>query len=216
MNELILMIFLAIVQGITEWLPISSSGHLVLFQQLFSYNPGLSFDIALHLASILAVLTYFGKDILLIVKDFVKLNFKSDNGKLGIYIIIATIPAGIAGVLFQKTFESAFSSLLFLGFAFLFTSVVLLLSSLSVAKKKKVSLADSIIIGFAQIISIFPGVSRSGITMSAGWFLGLEKREAARFSFLMAVPIILGAFILKINTFVFSFELLVAIIVGSI
>lgn len=216
MDELILMILLAIVQAITEWLPISSSGHLVLFQQLFSYNPGLSFDIALHFGSVLAVIIYFYKDIFGIVKDFCFLRYRSHNFNLGLYIIIATIPAGVIGLLFRDFFESTFSSMIILSLGFLISALVLFLVTLTKEGKKEISFYDSILIGISQIFAIFSSISRSGITLATALLLGVNKKEAVKFSFLMAIPVILGASLLEIYKFVFSYDILVAVSVSFI
>ncbi len=200
MEDLVNSIILAIVQGITEWLPISSSGHLVLAQKILNYDASLLFDVALHFGTLMAVFVYFGKDIVDIIRDLCLFKFKSENGRTGVLLIIASIPAAIVGYIFQHLFERIFNSLLVIGFGFGITGLFLLIASLNFKKKKKeLSFFDSFLIGIAQAISILPGISRSGATISSGILFGLNARAAARFSFLMSIPIIFGANILVIG-----------------
>ena len=200
MEDFINVLILAIIQGITEWLPVSSSGHLVLAQNILNYNPGLLFDVALHFGTLMAVFVYFGKDIVDIIRDFLMLKFESKKGKMGVLLIIASIPAAIVGFLFRNVFESIFNSLLVISLGFGITGLFLFVASIDLKKKKKeINYYDSLIIGIAQVFSILPGISRSGATISSGVFIGLDAKEAARFSFLMSVPIIFGANILVIG-----------------
>jgi undecaprenyl-diphosphatase len=201
MNDFISALIIAVVQGITEWLPISSSGHIVIFKNLLQYkSPGLIFDVALHFGTLMAVFVYFGKDIVDILQDLFRLKFKSENGRLGVLLIISSIPAGIAGILFNDFFESIFSSLIVTAMGFAITGIFLFIASIDInVKKKKISYLDSFLIGLAQAIAIIPGISRSGSTISTGLILGLNEKTAMKFSFLMAIPVILGANILEIG-----------------
>lgn len=201
-NELIASIIVAIVQGITEWLPVSSSGHIALFQELLGYEQGLLFDVALHFGTLAAVFVYFGKDIVEIIRDVITGKWKTDNGRLGILIIIATIPAAIIGVLFNDIFESAYTGLAIVAFGFAVTGIFLIIAGLSHEKKRKLGTTGAITIGIAQIFALFPGVSRSGSTIGTGFLLGLKERDAVKFSFLMSIPIIFGAniFVVGNNT----------------
>lgn len=201
MNEALILIILAFVQGLTEWLPVSSSGHLVLFQNILNYNPGVAFDVALHFGTLMAVFVYFGKDIVDIIEALLRGRWSSENGRLGILLAIATFPAAIIGFLFKKLFESAFSSLAIVALGFGVTGLVLLIASLDFKKnaKKEPSYRDSLLIGLAQAVSILPGVSRSGSTISAGLLTGLNEKSAMKFSFLMSIPVIFGAGILEIG-----------------
>ena len=220
MQEFILVLILAVVQGLTEWLPVSSSGHLVLFQSILNYQPGLAFDVALHFGTLMAVFVYFGKDIVDIVEALLKGKWKSENGKLGILIVIATIPAAIIGYLLNKMFESAFNSLMIVAFGFGITGLTLLIASIDFKKnlKKMPTYMDSLLIGFAQAVSILPGVSRSGSTISAGLLLWLNEKSTMKFSFLMSIPVIFGAGILEIGNNALPKEMiwaaLLAFIVG--
>lgn len=190
LNEIIL----SIIQAATEFLPVSSSGHLALYSNLFS-TPNLFFITFLHLASLFAVIFFTRKEL------YDLFTFKKETRKLWLYWIIATIPAALIGFLFKDLIESALSSLLFLGIAFLFTGTMLL-STKFTKVKSKLNVKNSIIIGLFQALALFPGVSRSGMTISAGLFSGIEKEKAARFSFLLFIPLALGAFALEIKDYI--------------
>ncbi len=200
MNDLIAALILAIVQGITEWLPISSSGHLVLFEKALNYRADLMFDVALHFGTLMAVFVYFGKDIIDILRDTLRLKFHTEEGKTGLLLIIATIPAAIFGFLLEDFFSSMHGNLLVVGLGFGITGLFLFIASLDYRKTNKdLSYKDSLLIGISQAFAILPGISRSGATISSGILLGLSPKAAARFSFLMSVPIIFGANILVIG-----------------
>ena len=186
-------IILAIIQSITEFLPISSSGHLTLISKLIS-KPDLFFFTLLHLASLLAVLIFLRKEI------FELIFHPNKNKKIWFYWIIATIPAALFGYLLSDIVEKAFSSYLLLGICFIFTGVILHLTKYAKysSKSSSISLKSSILIGLAQILALFPGVSRSGITISSGLFLGIDKEKITRFSFLLFIPLSLGAFVLEL------------------
>lgn len=221
MLDIVSAIIIAIVQGITEWLPISSSGHLVLAERLLSFKGGLLFDVALHFGTLMAVFVYFGKDITDILEDWLKGNWKSDNSKMGFLVLIATIPAGIAGFLLLKLFESAFESLSLTAMGFAVTSLVLFIASFDFGRQRKVKdlgIVKALGIGIAQIFSLFPGVSRSGTTISAGLWFGLKEKDAMKFSFLMSIPIIFGANLVSVGSQTLNPELiwatLTAFVVG--
>ncbi len=190
-------IVLGLVQGLTEFLPVSSSGHLILLKKLFHIEAetfGLTFDIALHVATLVAVVIVFRRDILHILKKPFQ--------RLTLYLIIATIPAALVGFFFDDYIEEISASGGFLGIAFLITAAVLLLSE-KVGKRYKeteqMSCVDAGLIGAAQAVAVIPGISRSGSTLSAGLFTGLKKEAALRFAFLMSIPVILGSAVLGIK-----------------
>ncbi|PIN77731.1 UDP-diphosphatase [Candidatus Woesearchaeota archaeon CG10_big_fil_rev_8_21_14_0_10_34_12] len=200
LNEVIL----AIVQGITEFLPVSSSGHLALVSNLIS-QPNLFFFTALHLASLLAVLIFTRDEIKHLIK------FDKDYRKIWIFLIIATIPSGIVGYYFKDVVEKSFSSFFFLGFAFIFTGFVLFRTR-TTNPHKVLNSKNSLLIGLSQALALFPGISRSGMTISTGLFSGIDREKAVKFSFLMFVPVCLGAFVLELGSFYLNSSLLVAFI----
>ena len=208
MENIISALILAIIQGITEWIPVSSSGHLVLFEKMLGYETNLAFDVALHFGTLMAVFVYFGKDIVDIMEDLLSFNFRSKNGKLGLFLIIATIPAAIIGYLFREIVESVFNDLFFVSAGFLITGMFLFIASINFRKKREIDYKSSFLIGLSQALSILPGISRSGTTMSTGIILGLDTKDAARFSFLMSIPVIFGANILTMGNNIIPSELI--------
>lgn len=209
--DILQAIIIGIVQGLTEFLPISSSAHLVFVPYLLGTESSLAFDTILHIGTLVAVVVYFWKDLLQMIRaffssllDLVGGNFrkqlKEDQyKKLAWMVIIGSIPAGLAGILFKDFFEGLFNNIPAVGFFLLITGVLLYTSEM-VSRKvthkndlKEMSIKNSLVIGVAQACSIAPGISRSGATISTGLFLGLERELAARFSFLLSIPAILGA-----------------------
>ena len=182
------------VQGITEFLPVSSSGHLAILQGFYGWSePAVFFDICLHLATLAAVVTYFGKDIVDILR-------RRDTLMIGC-IAVSMVPAVIVGFLFEKKIEAAFASPKIVSALFLVTALVLFAGQWAVkfrvSRETRMSFGRAVVIGIAQSIAILPGVSRSGMTVSAGLLTGIDTEKAFRFSFLMSVPIILAAACLK-------------------
>jgi undecaprenyl-diphosphatase len=184
-------ITLALIQATTEFLPISSSGHLALFSNLIS-KPDLFFFTVLHLASLIAVIIFTREEIASLFK------FDKQAKQNWVYLIIATIPAGLVGLFFNSTIEQTFSSYVFLASAFLFTAIILFLTKFTTSTKN-ITLTSALIIGALQILALFPGVSRSGITISTAMFLGIKRPTAAKFSFLLFIPLSIGAFILELS-----------------
>ncbi|MCL1960076.1 MAG: undecaprenyl-diphosphate phosphatase [Spirochaetes bacterium] len=198
-------IVLGLVQGLTEFLPVSSSGHLVLLQKIFGITtPALFLDTMLHAGTLIAVMTVLWQDIWAILKKIIQ--------PLTAFLIIATIPAVIAALAFGDAIERAFESGKYLGFCFLITSVILIIAeklsranTVNVFKKQEnMNFLDALIIGIMQAIAIIPGISRSGATISGALFRKLERGFAARFSFLLSIPAILGALILQVKDLVKS------------
>ena len=181
---------LGVIQGLTEFLPISSSGHLVLVQELLKIEqPGIEFEILVHLGTLASVLVVFFDDIKSLV-----LSLDSKKTQIFIlFILIGTIPAIGIGLGFKDLLKSLFVNISAIGCALLFTGLVLYGSSFIKKENKEHSYLSSILIGCAQAVAIIPGVSRSGMTISAALYLGLSSKEAARFSFLLAIPAISGA-----------------------
>ncbi len=196
-------IILAIIQALTEFLPISSSGHLAFFSNLIG-SPNLFLITILHIASLLAILIFTRKEIYEIAT--IKQN------KLLAYLIIATIPAALFGFFFKDFIESALNSFLFIGISFLFTGTILLLTKIPV-KSSKLNLKNSLFIGLFQTLALFPGVSRSGMTISASLFSGISKEKATKFSFLLFIPLSIGAIILESGNAYFSIPLAIAFII---
>jgi len=191
---LIQAIVLGAIQGVTEFFPVSSSGHLVIFQALFGLKePQLAFDIFLHLGTLVSVLIFFRKDII---------GFFSGGKKLLFYIVVASIPTFIIGFLFKDAVERFCGMPKLVALMLGVTGAWLILVSLKAKKnklKKDLGILNSIVIGIAQGIAIMPGISRSGATIGAGYLAGLDKEFSVKFSFLLAIPAILGASVLKVH-----------------
>jgi undecaprenyl-diphosphatase len=213
--EFIDAIILALVQGITEWLPISSSGHLALIQEIFTISSPRYYDILLHFATLLVILIVFRKEIFSIIKAFIQLDFKSRFGRLGIYIILATIPIGIVGYFFGDYILVLFNNLKIIGLGFIVTGI-LLFTTKKRTGRKKIKILDSILIGLSQCFALIPGISRSGTTISTGLLLNLNKKDVTTFSFLLAIPAILGATILEFEKTILTSEVIVGFIVAVI
>ncbi len=209
------LFLLALVQGIAEWFPISSSGHLVLVSYFLNYPNTLLLDVALHFGTLMAVFVYFGKEITDILQALFLLRFKSREGKLGLMLLVATLPAAFFGYLFKGFLEQTLNSLSLLALGLAITGIVLLLGSLDLRRKKKpLGYGLALIIGLAQVFSLFRGISRSATTISTGLLLGLEEKEAVTFSFLLSIPVILGANFLVIGNHRLPPELLWATLVS--
>jgi undecaprenyl-diphosphatase len=195
-------IVLGIVQGLTEFLPVSSSAHLIIVPWLLGWDDGgLTFDVALHVGTLLAVLLFFFRDWVQIISQALGLGGGSDPGLAKnrgvLWLLVAgTIPGAIAGALFDKWAEHALRSPFIIATAAIVVGLIMWWADTSGRKQKdiaRVSMADSLVVGFCQAFAIIPGVSRSGSTISAGLFRGMDRPTAARFSFLLSTPIVAGA-----------------------
>jgi undecaprenyl-diphosphatase len=202
--ELIEAVILGVVQGLTEFLPVSSSGHLLLGQYFLGLNQdrfGLSFDVALHMGTLVAVVSYFWRDLirmaLAFFRSFGHRDLANDPDQRLAYLVIAsTIPAALIGFLFEGFFESTVRSPWVVVFNFVLVGILFLVAEAVGSHRRlasKLGFGEAFGIGLAQATALVPGVSRSGATITLGLFLGLRREEAARFSFLMSIPIIAGA-----------------------
>ena len=200
MNILQALIY-GIVQGITEFLPISSDAHLIIVPKLLGWQePGLDFDIALHLGTTAAVILFFFKDWITLLKaGFTKPS--STNGKIFWWIVIATIPSGILGLFISKYAETV-RNLTLISFSLIIMGLLLYFIDKYAPKKiniGNIGILNSIVIGISQLLAMIPGVSRSGITITTGRFLGIERESAAKFTFLLSTPTILGLGLYKLK-----------------
>ena len=196
MTEITRSILLGIVQGLTEFLPVSSSGHLEIAKKLMNDTSvgqqSMLMTVVLHFATALSTIVVFRKEVLDIFKGLFQFKI-NDEFWFCAKIVLSMIPAVIVGVMFESEIESLFSQhLLLVGLMLIVTAVLLLLADRAKSTDKNVSMLDSIIIGISQAIAILPGISRSGATISTSVLLGIDREKAARFSFLMVVPLIFG------------------------
>ena len=196
--------YLSLLQGLTEFLPVSSSGHLILLSK-FSYFPdqGLALDVAVHVGSILAVLIYFSETIYDIIKGVFKTyfipTFKNQGAKLFWLLVIGTIPAVVVGYLLKNYGMEWARNTKLIGWTILGYGLLLFIAdkiSMTIRKIEHMGIFDAIVIGCAQCLALVPGTSRSGITITFARFLGMERREAAKFSMLLSIPAIIGAAVL--------------------
>lgn len=219
--ELLKVIFISIVQGVAEFLPISSSGHILLLKRLFDLDFDISFDLTIHFGTLLAIILVYRNDIAELVKGlfckeiesktFGRTLKRSEVAHIYLVFAIATLPAGFAGLLLKDVIDSCFaignSKIFFLlAFFFIYTAIILTLSSRvkkdNTALIDKMSIKQALIVGIFQAIAILPGISRSGSTISGGLFCGVDKKDAGRFSFLLSIPLILAAFLLEVKDFI--------------
>ena len=216
MLDILSAIILGAVQGISEFLPISSSGHLVLVPALLGIETGLAFDTILHIGTLVAIFTFFWKDIINLIKGFILSIIDLTEGvdifkrelhrvpekRFAWLIIVGTIPTGIMGILLKDAIETIFRGTLFVGIFLLVTAAVLYYSerhSSGQITQKDMSFKQALIVGICQGLAVFPGISRSGSTIASGLCLGLNREYAARYSFLLSIPAVIGAGLIQIK-----------------
>jgi len=198
--NLIEAIILGIVQGLTEFLPVSSSGHLELGKHLFRINAesSFSFSVAVHGATVLSTLLVFWQEVIRLIKGSVKFKINEESSYL-LKLLFSAIPVAIVGLLLEDQVEALFDgNIVFVGFMLLLTAALLGVSSLVKDRQRKIGWADALIIGIAQALAVLPGISRSGATISTGMLLGKRKQDLAEFSFLMVLIPVIGVNILEL------------------
>ncbi len=194
MSDQVAAAILGLVQGLTEFLPVSSTGHLILVSDALALDPdrfGLSFDVALHLGTALAVLLYFARTWLGLAADVVRARWR-----MPLLVVAGTLPAAIAGVLLESAVERTLRSPIWIVVGLLLGSVVFVLAERAATQRRSIdgmTIGDALVMGAAQAVALLPGISRSGITISAGLARDMSRADATRFSFLLATPVILGA-----------------------
>lgn len=190
-------IFLGIIQGLTEFLPVSSSGHLVIAGALLKVKqPGVTFELVVHFGTLIAVMLYFRSQIIRLIRSLYTRELAHER-KIVLFLIIGTIPAGLAGILLKDYFEATFNNPVQTSIELIITGFILLLPKLFRKGNKHPNLVTSVAMGIGQAISILPGISRSGTTISTGLIAGVKPEEAAEFSFLLSIPAIGGAILLE-------------------
>jgi undecaprenyl-diphosphatase len=214
MYDMIMPILLGVVQGLTEFLPVSSSGHLVLLQKMTGIDsPALLFDICVHVGTLLAVLLFFYKDIVSMIVSIYQAPGKIFNSswqsvkddpqiKMALFIIVGTIPTGLMGLFFRKQADLLFGSISLVGVMLIITGCFLLLTRFVLPGNKSIrdmTVWEAFFLGFIQGLAIIPGISRSGATITAALLIKLDRPFAGRFSFLLSIPSILGALVLELK-----------------
>jgi len=186
--DIVSAVILGVVQGLTEFLPVSSSGHLVLFQELLGFEgPRALFSVIVHLATSAAVVVFFRERLVALDRNLIAL------------LVIGSIPAGIVGLLLEPVVDVLFTSTRLVGGALLLTSAIVYFVDAPFARRSRLSRLDAVIMGIAQAIAIVPGISRSGITILAGTGSGVDRKTVAEFSFLLSLPAVVGANVLKVS-----------------
>ena len=208
------LILLGIIQGLTEFLPVSSSGHLVFAQHFLGIkSPGTVIEVILHLGTLTSILFFYKKDIFQLITKLFEKDKNSIN--FSFFVLIGILPAGFAGVFFKDFFTSFFSNVSSTGYFLIFTGIILFSSKFMEHKGKSLSLSSVFMVGLIQAFSIFPGISRSGMTISLALILGIEKEQAFKFSFFLAIPIIFGATLLEIpHILILEYSKIFPLIIG--
>ena len=215
MVTLIEILILAVIQGLTEWLPVSSSGHLVITQKFLGLNLPLIYSVMLHVGTVIVVLTVFRKDIAEIIRALVKRDFETEEGRLALFIAAGSVPIALIGFVFHDFFESLFDNLLVVGIALLITGFVLFFSEKRIGNRK-MGILDSLLIGLAQAVAIIPGVSRSGVTVATGLLRKIDKATAFKYSFLLSIPAVIGATVMESRELVVGNVDMIPLFLGAI
>jgi undecaprenyl-diphosphatase len=193
LDQLIKTIILGIIQGLAEWLPISSTGHLKLAEYFLDLKAPILFDVILHIGTLIVVLFFFRRDIKNILSALVRLDFKTENGKLISLIIVGTIPTALIGIILGDYIETTFETIQPIAVAFLICGIMLYTAKFGKEETDNIGYLTALMIGTAQGIAIIPGISRSGTTIAVALLLGIKREKAFKFSFLLSIPAILGA-----------------------
>lgn len=219
MNEILQALILGVVQGLTELLPISSSAHLNLIPWIFNWNIPESFDVALHFGTLLAIGLFFFKDWIGLIKggfNQVVKKEKSTEGRMFWYIVAATIPGGIIGFVLDHFVGDALGNMpLMIAIALIVMGIILYIvdkKSSSKTKYEDMTFKQTFLIGLSQALAFIPGVSRSGVTMTTGRLMGVERESTAKYSFMLSAPIVLGATLYKFKDFVFGMPFVVGVL----
>ena len=193
MEQLIKTVILGITQGLTEWLPISSTGHLKVAERLLRLSAPLVFDVVLHVGTLAVILAFFRSDVKEVLAALVRLDFKTDYGRLIPLIVVGVIPTALIGLLLDVFFESALQSLSTIALAFIICGFVLYVAKFGREKTDKIGFKEALLVGVAQGLAVVPGLSRSGLTIAAALLLGIRRKQAFKFSFLLSMPAVTGA-----------------------
>jgi len=233
--EMLQIILLGIIQGIAEFLPISSSAHLIIARDIFNIggfiasNVELTFDLALHFGTLLAIIVYFFSELWKLLTEGLTKGNKTTDGKIFWYLILATIPAALVGILFEDIIDSFFRKQIWLiAIALIVMGIIIYVvdkKSKSDKDMNQMSIKDALLIGCAQVFALIPGFSRSGTTITASRALGVKKEDSAKFSFYLSIPVVAGASLLSLikdntlviiseNLAIFGIGILISFITG--
>lgn len=223
MNEVLQALILGIVQGLTELLPISSSAHLNLIPWIFNWNIPESFDVALHFGTLLAIVLFFYKDWIKLIKGGYNQVIKKEKtfeGKMFWYLVIATIPGGIIGFLLDHFIGDKLGRMpLIIAIALIVMGIILYIADKKSSSKtdyEHMTFKQTFLIGCSQALAFIPGVSRSGVTMTTGRLMGVDRESTAKYTFLLSTPIVFGATIFKLKDFVFGLPFFVGVLASFV
>jgi len=200
LEQLIEAIILGVVQALTEWLPISSTGHLRLVENFFGLELPILFDVILHVGTLIVILIFFRKEVGKMLSSIAHLDFKNEYGKMVPLIIVGVIPTLLIGIVFGRLIEDTFQDIFPIAIALIICGLILYSAKAGKEKTDSISYTTAVMIGIAQGIAIIPGISRSGTTITVALILGIERKRAFRFSFFLSIPAILGALGLTLYT----------------
>lgn len=192
LDQLLIVIILGLIQGLAEWLPISSTAHLRVAEHFLGFQATPLFNVFLHVGTLGVVIFYFRHDIKVILTALAHMDFHSEYGRFIPLIIVGSIPTGIVGILYAKFLADNYQTILIVGITFLFGTALLLASKFGKENKAQVSFRTALVMGAAQGAASFPGLSRSGATISTGMILGVKREMVFKFSFLLSIPAIIG------------------------
>ena len=215
-------LILGIVQGLTELLPISSSAHLFLIPWFLNWDIPEYFDVALHFGTLLAIAIFFFKDWIELLKGAYKMTIKKEKnteGRMFWYLVIATIPGGIIGFLLDHYAQDILTNPIIIACALILMGIILYIADKYAKNKvqyKDMNLKETFLIGLSQALAFIPGVSRSGVTMTTARIMGIERESAARYSFMLSAPIVLGATLYKMKDFVFNLPFIIGVLASFI
>ena len=199
-TQLIRAVILGIIQGLTEWLPISSTGHLKIAEKALGLTVPVLFDVVLHLGTLAVVIAFFRRDVQKILSALKILDFRSDYGKFIPLIVVGTIPTMIIGLAFHLFLENVIQEISFIAVAFIACGVMLFFAKVGREKVDEISFSEAFLIGVAQGVAVIPGLSRSGLTITVALLLGIRREKAFKFSFLLSIPAVIGALALTLYT----------------
>ncbi|MEM2319870.1 MAG: undecaprenyl-diphosphate phosphatase [Candidatus Bathyarchaeia archaeon] len=200
LSRLIETVVLGVIQGLTEWLPISSTGHLKIVEKFLGLNVPLPFDVALHLGTLVVILIFFREDVKKVFSALKRLDFETGYGRLVPLIIVGSVPTALIGLFFNMFLEDALQEILTVAAGFIVCGFVLYSVKAKRGDYGNLNIKKAFIIGVAQGMAVVPGLSRSGLTVAAALLLGVKREEAFKFSFLLSVPAVIGAFGLTLLT----------------
>ncbi|MCS7124897.1 MAG: undecaprenyl-diphosphate phosphatase [Candidatus Bathyarchaeota archaeon] len=198
LDQLLKAVILGVVQGLTEWFPISSTGHLKVCEKLLGLSLPMLFEVVFHVGTLMVVLVFFRNDVKALLKALACLDFKSEYGRLMPLVFVGTVPTAVIGWLFYEFLEKAFQDFSIIALAFIVCGVILYLAKVGREKIGDIGFKEAFLVGIAQGLAVIPGLSRSGLTIAVSLLIGVKREKAFKFSFLLSIPAVVGALALTL------------------